>query len=245
MRVAALYDVHGHLPALEAVLEVVEREQPDVIVFGGDLVSGPLPRKTLEAMLSLGDRVRFLLGNADRWFLDAYDGRVEPEPEDAWLLEELDATRREFFASLSKRLTVNIDGLGPVLFCHGSPRSEDEIITAITSAERLSGMMEEVEEQVVVCGHTHVQFDRVVADKRVVNAGSVGMPYEDEPGARWAILGPDVELRRTEYDRDRAAERLRASGWGRLSEFVDRYVFAPPSAAEATEYFEQVALGEK
>jgi putative phosphoesterase len=241
VRVAVLNDVHGNLPALEAVLEEVERERPDAIVFGGDLAFGPLPRETLEAMVSLGDRARFVLGNADRWFLDVYDGRIEPGPEDAWLVEELDASRRDFFAALPKRLVMDVDGLGSILFCHGSPRSEDEIITAITAEERLQPMLEDVEHSLVVCGHTHVQFDRVVSGTRVVNAGSVGMPYEDTPGARWAILGPDVELRRTPYDREAAADRLRASRWGRLDEFIEKYLLAPPSAAEATEHFERVA----
>jgi putative phosphoesterase len=244
LRVAVLNDVHGHLPALEAVLAEVEREQPDTIVFGGDLVSGPLPRETLEAMLSLGDRALFVLGNADRWFVDVYDGRVELEPEDDWLLDQLDESRRDFFASLPRRVEVDVDGLGSVLFCHGSPRSEDEIITAITPEERLQPMLEDVEQSVVVCGHTHVQFDRVVAGTRVVNAGSVGMPYEDAPGARWAMLGPDVDLRRTPFDRDSAADRLRASRWGRVDEFVEKYVFAPPSAARATEHFERMAAGQ-
>jgi putative phosphoesterase len=241
MRVAALNDVHGNLPALEAVLEEVEREQPDAIVFGGDMVSGPLPRETLDTLLALGDRGVFVLGNADRWFLDVYDGRVEPEPEDAWLLEELDAGRREFFAALPRQVVLDVEGLGPVLFCHGTPRDEDEIVTAITPKERLSSILEGVTERVIVGGHTHVQFDRSVADRRIVNAGSVGMPYEDTPGARWAMLGPDVDLRRTSYDRDAAAKRLRASAWGRVDEFVEKYLFEPPSAAQATEHFESMA----
>jgi putative phosphoesterase len=241
VRVAALHDIHGNLPALEAALADVERERPDAIVFGGDFVSGPLPRETLDAMLSLGDRARFVLGNADRWFLDVYDGRIEPEPEDAWLLEQLDASRREFFAALPRRLVMDVEGLGSVLFCHGSPRSEDEIITAITTAERLRPMLEDVEQRLVICGHTHVQFDRTIEGTRIVNAGSVGMPYEDTPGARWAMLGPDVVLRRTPYDLDAAAERLRASRWGRVDEFVEKYLFDPPSAAQASEHFERMA----
>jgi putative phosphoesterase len=241
MRVAVLNDVHGNLPALEAVLENVDHEQPDAIVFGGDMVSGPLPRETLDMLVALGERAVFVLGNADRWFLDVYDGRVQPEPEDAWLLHELDAGRREFFETLPRQVVLDVDGLGPVLFCHGTPRDEDEIVTAITPAERLSSILEGVAERVIVGGHTHVQFDRVVGGRRIVNAGSVGMPYEDTPGARWAMLGPDVDLRRTSYDRDAAAERLRASRWGRAEEFVERYLFEPPSAAQATEHFESMA----
>jgi predicted phosphodiesterase len=240
VRVAVLNDVHGNLPALEAVLGDVEREEPDAIVFGGDVFSGPLPRETLEAVLGL-DRALFVLGNADRWFLDVYDGRAEPDADDVWLIEQLDARHREFFAGLRRTLVLEIDELGAGLFCHGTPRSEDEIITAITPAERLRPMLDEVEQRLVVCGHTHVQFDRTVEDARIVNAGSVGMPYEDTPGARWAMLGPDVVLRCTRYDVKAAAERLRASGWGRIDEFVERYLLDPPSASEATEYFERLA----
>jgi predicted phosphodiesterase len=241
VRVAALNDVHGNLPALEAVLAEVELEAPNAIVFGGDMVSGPLPRETLDVLLALGDRAVFVLGNADRWFLDVYDGRVVPEPEDAWLIEELDAGRREFFAALPRQVVLEVEGLGPVLFCHGTPRDEDEIVTAITPKERLSPILEGVAERVIVGGHTHVQFDRAVAGRRFVNAGSVGMPYEDTPGARWAVLGPDVELRSTSYDRDAAAKRLRVSAWGRANEFVEKYLFDPPSAARATEHFESIA----
>jgi putative phosphoesterase len=243
VRVAALHDVHGNLPALEAVLEEVEQEAPDAVVFGGDMFLGPLPRETLEAVLALGDRAVFVLGNCDRWFLDVYDGRAEPEPDDVWLIEQLDARHRDFFAAMPRTVSLNVDELGPVLFCHGSPRNEDEIITAITPAERLRPMLQDVREQVVVCGHTHVQFDRVVEDVRVVNAGSVGMPYEDEPGACWALLGPGVELRRTPYDLERAIEYIRRSEHPRTPEFIERYMRTPPSAAEATEHFEKMAEG--
>lgn len=241
MRVAALYDVHGNLPALEAVLREVEREAPEAILFGGDVFFGPLPRETFDAIAALGDRVMFVLGNTDRWFLDVYEGRVEPEPDDVWLIEQLDSRYRDFLAGLQRTVALDVDKLGRVLFCHGSPRDEDEIITAITPAERLRPMLEGVRERVVVCGHTHVQFDRVVEGVRIVNAGSVGMPYEDEPGARWLLLGPGVELRRTPYDLDRAIERVRRSEHPRTPEFIERYMRTPPSAAEATEHFEKMA----
>jgi putative phosphoesterase len=241
VRIAALHDVHGNLPALEAVLQEVERERPDAIVFGGDVFSGPLPRETFQAVAALGDRAMFLLGNADRWFLDVYEGRAEPDADDVWLIEQLDSRHRDFFAGLPRTVVLDVEGLGAVLFCHGSPRNEDEIVTAITPPERLRPMLEGVEEHVVVCGHTHVQFDRVVDGVRLVNAGSVGMPYEDEPGARWALLGPRVELRRTPYDLERAIERVRRSEHPRTPHFIERFMRAPPSAAEATEYFEQMA----
>jgi diadenosine tetraphosphatase ApaH/serine/threonine PP2A family protein phosphatase len=135
-----------------------------------------------------------------------------------------------------------VDGLGSVLFCHGSPRSDEEIITAITPPKRLDPMLDGVREQVIVCGHTHVQFDRIVGDRRLVNAGSVGMPYEGKAGiACWALLGPDVELRRSHYDVESAAEAIRASGYPDAEEFVQEYILAPESAEEATAHFEGLA----
>jgi predicted phosphodiesterase len=229
-------------PRSRPVLADVERKRPDVLVFGGDVFSGPFPREVFECMISLGARVRPLLGNADRWLLDVYDGKAAPDQEDEWLIQQLPVDHREFFASLPRTLVLDVDGLGRVLFCHGSPRSEDEIVTVLTTAERLLPMLADVAERLVVCGHTHVQFDRKVDGFRVVNAGSVGMPYEDEPGARWALLGPQIELRRTPYDLDQAAARVAGSSrWGRREEFIRRYVLNRPSAAEASEYFEQLA----
>ncbi len=107
-------------------------------------------------------------------------------------------------------VVFDVDGLGLTLFCHGSPRSDTEIITTATTDERLRGILGGVEQRTVVGGHTHRQFDRRVDGWRVVNAGSVGMPYEGRPGAYcWALLGPGVELRRTAYDVDRAVVALR------------------------------------
>src|SRR5262249_47035368 len=92
-----------------------------------------------------------------------------------------------------------VDGLGDVLFCHATPRNDVDFFSDVTPEERLLPSFAGVREATVVCGHSHLQFDRRVGATRVVNAGSVGMAYEDEPGADWALLGPDVELRRTTF----------------------------------------------
>jgi hypothetical protein len=136
---------------------------------------------------------------------------------------------------------VYVDGLGPVLFCHGSPRSDDEILTAVSPEERVVAALGGVDEAIVVCGHTHAQFDRRVSGKRLVNAGSVGMPYEAKPGAYWALLGPEVELRRTAYDLAATAEAIRATGFPEADALAAENVLAVPSAAEATERFEAMA----
>jgi predicted phosphodiesterase len=237
MRVAALYDVHGNLPALEAVLSEVDA---DVILSGGDLVLGPMPSECLERLRERG--ATFIRGNGDR-AVSGGAGADDPWAERVrWVREQLSEEQFAFVRQWPHPLGLEVDGLGPVLFCHGSPRSDEEILTAITPPKRLDPILEGVREQVIVCGHTHVQFDRIVGDRRLVNAGSVGMPYEGEAGiACWALLGPHVELRRSRYDAEAAAAAIRASGYPDAEEFVQEYILAPASAEEATAHFEGVA----
>ena len=241
-RVAALYDVHGNLPALEAVL--AEIGDVDLVVVGGDVAAGPMPSETVAALRALGERALWVRGNADRALGGAGPPDAQPSgwaARDAWARAELDADERRFLGSLAETVMVEIDGLGPMLFCHGSPRSDEEILTRATPDERLRRALAGVSESVVVCGHTHVQFDRELDGVRVINAGSVGMPYEGRPGAYWALLGPDVELRRSEYDVEAAAERIRASGFPDADGYAREYVLRSYSAEEATETFERMA----
>ena len=245
MRVAALYDVHGNLPALEAVLAELEDVRPDAVVVGGDVVLGPLPGESLDLLRALGEGARFIRGNTDRALAS---GPPEDEPEGwrerhAFAVERLGPERLAFLRALPETAVVDVDGLGPTLFCHGSPRGDEEILTRASHEERLRPILAGVAERVVVCGHTHVQFDREALGHRLVNAGSVGMPYEERPGAYWALFGPDVELRRTDYDFESAAARVRASGFPGAEEFAAENVLAPPRPEEATELFERMASG--
>ena len=228
MRVAVLCDVHGCLVPLEAVLYEVERESADTIVLGGDSVAGPRPAETLARLRELGDRALWLRGNADR------------EPGE-WVSGQLSAADLEFLATLPDVQRLDVDGLGPTLFCHGSPRSDEEILTAVTPTERLREILADVRERVVVCGHTHHQFDRDVDRWRVLNAGSVGMAYEGRPGAHWALLGPNVDLRRTEYDVERAERDWLASGYPDADEVAETLFRSTPSADEVAEHFERLA----
>lgn len=246
MRVAALYDIHGNLDALEAVLADIEEASPDVVLVGGDVVLGPFPRETLEHLDRLGDRAVFIRGNTDRMLVEPAVEATGPSPwpeRQAWVREQLSEEQLARFAGLSDTCVIRVDGLGDVLFCHGSPRRDEEIVTRATPAERLSEILAGVAERVVVCGHTHVQFDRMVGVVRIVNAGSVGMPYEDEPGAYWALFGPDVELRRTSYDLERAASAVRSTAFPDADAFAQQHVLHPASAEEATEHFERMAAG--
>ena len=244
MRVAALYDIHGNLPALEAVLDEAVAAGAEVLLVGGDIVSGPLPVETLEVLEAAARPVRMLRGNADRE-LALPPGTAEVDR--FWdglrdfCVARLGPERVERLAALPTTVALDVAGLGPTLFGHGSPRSDEEIVTRLTPAGRLRPMLVDVAERTVVLGHTHVQFDRTVDGVRVVNPGSVGMPYEDTPGARWALLGPEVELRTTTYDVEAAAARLRAGGLPGVEEWIEGFLLHPAGAAEASAHFEGVA----
>jgi putative phosphoesterase len=230
VRVAALYDVHGNLPALEAVLAEVERERVDTIVFGGDVVAGPWPAQTLERVLSLGERARFVRGNADR---DLHPWRRTRLGEDGHALVR----------SWPLTLELDVDGLGRVLFCHATPESDEEIVTRITSEERVLELFGGRGADVAVHGHVHVRYDRAVRDLRVVNPGSVGLPYEGLRGAFWATLGPDVEFRRTEYDVDAMLDAARSLGFPDLDELARPSLIEPIEPDEVTSHFERLARG--
>jgi putative phosphoesterase len=209
VRVAALYDIHGNLPALEAVLGEVDA---DLVVVGGDVAPGPLVDACFERLDALELPVRWVMGNGDR--------------------EELSAERLARFDP-----TVEVDG---VLYCHGSPRSDEEMITQITPPERLGPMLEGVDADVVVCGHTHHQFELRAGRTRVVNAGSVGLPYQGDAAAFWLVVsGPDIEFRRTAYDVRPAIELFQAVP--ELAESVQASLIDPISASEIAQHFEQRA----
>lgn len=203
MRIAALYDVHGNLPALNAVLAEVETLGVEGIVVGGDVAAGPMPVETLDALRARG--AHFIRGNADRGPWTRSDRR--------WVASRLGEERLAFLAALPLDLTLELAGVGSVRFCHGAPGSDEAPITRLTPEARLRELLQGVTERVVVCGHTHLQFDRTVDGIRVVNAGSVGAPYEAEPGAYWAVLGPDLEFRRTAYDLEAAIAAIMATGY--------------------------------
>jgi putative phosphoesterase len=243
MKVAALYDVHGNLPALRAVLEDVERAGVDAIVVGGDVATGPLPAETTALLAALGERALFVRGNADREVVAAHR-EPGPTPADpaqravAFAAERISDELVGFLAGFAENVVLEVDGLGPVLFCHGSPRSDSEVITTATSDRRLRAILDGVALPLVVCGHTHRQFDRTLGDYRVVNAGSVGLPYEGRPGAFWALLGPKVELRCTGYDIAAAAVELRAGGFADTDELIGPSLLEPMDPDEVAAIFE-------
>ena len=247
MKIVALYDIHGNLPALSAVLEDLEKVRPDVIVVGGDVISGPMPGQTLARLRRLGDHVLFIRGNADREVVAAFDGQIASLqlPEEVreitrWTAQQLEREQRDFLAALPEQLTLHVEHFGDVLFCHATPRSDEEIFTPRTPQERLRTLFQGIQPRIVVCGHTHMQFDLQAGDVRVLNAGSVGMPYADQPGAYWLLLGPEGSgFQRTSYDLEAAAQAVRTSGYPQAQEFAEENVLRVPTAEEAIAVFER------
>jgi predicted phosphodiesterase len=214
VRVAALYDVHGNLPALDAVLAELEDDDVDAYVFGGDIAAGPMQRRTMNRVRSLGDRAHLIRGNADRLLLA--HRRDEPAGDGAHgyagTVEELTEDQADQLAGLPLTVTLDVDGLGPTCFCHATPRNDEEVFTERDGEDVVAAMLAGTAEATVVCGHTHLQADRTVGRWRVVNAGSVGIPF-DAVGAHYAVLGPDVELRQTDYDRAAARRAFQETSW--------------------------------
>ena len=238
MRVAALYDVHGNLPALEAVLADARCGEADVIVCGGDLVVGPYPAECLDLLEAQGERVRFLTGNCDREAVELPDDG-ELSGSARWSNERLGPDRVSSVSRWPPTVELDVPDLGRVLFCHATPASDRPILTRITPEDVVAQELDGVAADVVVCGHTHVQYDRRVGSVRLVNAGSVGMPYEGSPDARWAILEDgNVELVATAYDAHAALERLERAGFPLFERWLVEPLPGEISAEEATASFE-------
>jgi len=245
MRIAAIYDIHGNLPALEAVLQDIALAKVDLVVVGGDMVAGPMPPETLECVLNLTLPVQYIQGNADREVIAqkaGADAGAVPEHVKAitrWVADQLLPEHIQLLASWPPTLTVAMSGLGEILFCHATPRSDTEVFTRVTPEDRLVPAFEGLDARLIICGHTHMQFDRMIGKIRVVNAGSVGMPYGD-PGAYWLLIESSVQFMHTLYDRTHAAARILATGYPQAKDFAAHNVLQPPSEAEALDAFAQM-----
>ncbi len=212
--VAVLADLHGNLVALEAVLDEVARLGVRRIVIPGDVAWGPQPAETVEMVMTLDPIATVIRGNADREVADpaTVDGDAFLRESTEWCAAQLSTVQREWLKGLPETASLEVDGIGAVLVCHGSPGSDIEGIRPDTAVEQIAEWLATTIEPVIVCGHTHVQFDRVVGRHRIVNPGSVGLHYGVD-GAQWALLGSEgVELRTTPYDKDHAARLARSSG---------------------------------
>jgi putative phosphoesterase len=245
-RVAVIADIHGNLPALDAVLDEIQQAGVERIIVAGDVVPGPMPRECIDRLVGLAMPVQFVRGNGDRDALSRIRGEpTDPVPERyvaamRWVAEEL-RSHEAVLATWPASLRVDIPRLGTALICHATPRNDTELFTRLTSEERLRPVFAGIDASVVICGHTHMQFDRTVGAVRVVNAGSIGMPF-GEPGAYWTLLGPDVQLRRTMYDLQRAADHIRATAYPQAEEFASGNVLRPPTEQAMLDAFGRAEL---
>jgi putative phosphoesterase len=245
VRIAAIYDIHGNVHALHAVLEEIQRASVDVILVGGDVAWGPFPRETVSLLQGLGDRATCIRGNADR----EVGARLQTGADDAtddvtlWAADQLSSSELGWLSALPESFRADVGEVGPTLFCHGSPRSDEEPLTPLTPDDRLRKAIAHVEMNMVVCGHTHMQFERRVDGTRVVNAGSVGLPYQKPAGAYWALLGPVVELRRTKYDIAASARAMSATSCPHVDDVFANIILRPPDANDVAPHFERNYLG--
>jgi diadenosine tetraphosphatase ApaH/serine/threonine PP2A family protein phosphatase len=210
MRLAALYDVHGNLPALEAVLRDVRALSVDAVVVGGDVLPGPMPAACLDCLLSLDVPTAFILGNGELAVLTERDGRdsgLGPyRPMLQWVAAQLDGRHLDVIASWPKTMRFE-----DVVFCHATPRDVNEFVNAATPEATMASIFEAAGAPTVVCGHTHVPYDRRAGAVRIVNAGSVGMSFAGA-GAYWLLMDGEPRLQRTVYDLAEGARHCRPRG---------------------------------
>jgi Calcineurin-like phosphoesterase superfamily domain len=206
-----------------------------------------MPRETIEYLVDLDIPVQFIQGNGEVDVLAEMAGvevsRVPEQFREAvrWSARQLRPEHEQLLANWPSTCRLDIRGLGEVLFCHATPRSDTEIFTRLTPEDGLLPVFEGLNVAAVVCGHTHMQFDRTIGNVRVANAGSVGMPF-GEPGAYWLLLGSNIQLQRTTYDLAKAAERIRATNYPQAQDFAARKILQPLSEREMLEAFSKVEL---
>jgi predicted phosphodiesterase len=248
--VAVLSDIHGVLPALDAVLAEPDVRDADAIVLTGDMLTGPQPVRTFDRLVSLGERVHWVKGNCERDLVAVSRGgrtaaRPSPTPLNPWIVPQLSPDQLALLDGLPATLTLDVRGFGEVLFCHATPRDDEEFVFVDSDFARWDEVLAEVPHDVraIVCGHTHMPFARLVDRRLIVNAGSVGMPY-GSTGAQWALLANGaVTLRHTEFDREAACAAIVAdSSYPDVEWWTDFFVRNPPSDREAlTTFKEQLA----
>jgi len=238
--VAVLSDVHGVLPVLQAVLAEPDVRAADLVVVTGDHAAGPMPVETLDALTGLGERGVLVRGNADRELTEIAAGATSPHPEAVWAADRLRPDQLDLLAGMPHPVTLDLAGFGPVVFCHGTPRDDDEVVLVDSPPERWAAVLGDMDSDVrtVVCGHTHMPFIRLVDRRLVVNPGSVGMPYGRAGGA-WALLrAGQVSLRHTGIDVEAACARIVAeSGYPDRKAWADEYVRSRNSDIDALRAF--------
>ncbi len=245
MKIAALYDIHGNLPALDAVLAEVEARAVDTLVIGGDVIAGPMPAACLDRLQQLALPTYFIHGNHESEvlrYLDTGDPGGLSQSGDAvsrWVAGVLSAEQIAWIRTWPMTVTLRLAGLGNVLFCHANPQDDVTVFTEQTPAERVREVLGSVSAEILVCGHTHMQFDRTVDQVRILNAGSVGLPF-GAVGAHWLLLDGDVEFMRSAYDYAQAADMIRATDYPTATAFAEGNILSAPASADAINRLQQI-----
>jgi predicted phosphodiesterase len=227
--IAILYDIHGNLEALGEVLAEAEQAGAASYLLGGDYATfGPWPVETVERLADLQTVAR-ISGNVDRWL---HDEPEVPESARAFVTEAVSVARELLGDERVAQLyglpeRAELDGM---LVCHGSPLSDIESFAPTAQAEE-EVMLADESGRTILFGHSHVQFRRAGPnDTLLVNPGSVGMPLDRDPRAAWAIYeNGEIGFRRTAYDVERAAARMRSYG-----EWADRIVYRIEHGSDPT-----------
>lgn len=240
--VAVLSDIHGVLPVLEAILAEPAVAAADLIVVTGDHAAGPQPVEVLDRLAGLGQRAVLVRGNADRELAAVARGASIEVPDDVvpWAAAQLGPKHITMLEQLPHPVTLELEGFGPVVFCHGTPRDDEEVVLVDTRLERWVEAFAELPEEVrtVVCGHTHMPFVRLVDRRLVINPGSVGMPY-GRPGGNWALLRDGaVSLHRSIIDvEETIAQVVAGSTYPGRRKWAEFFIRSAASDAEALAVF--------
>lgn len=251
MKIAVLSDIHGNIDALKAVIDDVRAKEIDKVVLLGDLAfSGPFPKETLDYIRENLSDSTIIQGNTDEMIVKAFSDANYPHiPKNKTMANALIYSQKvlsnedkEFLANLPEQHSEEIDGL-KLLFVHGSPRRNDEGITQKLKYSELEEIFEGVDANIIFCGHTHFPIIHQVGKKTVVNVGSVGRPFGENPRAVYVMLDLteiaqrkfDLEHRYVKYDHNKVADDLENcdfEGSDILAEMLRRATDKFPDKAE-------------
>jgi putative phosphoesterase len=221
-RLAVLADVHGNLPALEAVLSDIRHADVDGFVVAGDLVGGPSPVESIQALRSLHSWI--IQGNSDASFIHYAEGEAPPAWRTSsqyallrWGVRQLDQETLDFLKSLPEQRVISVPGTAPIHVVHGSPRDPAESIYPDRDPALLDEALAQITESVLICGHTHEPWVRERGNRLALNPGSVAGPLDGHVGAQYALLTWrdgrwHVQHRAIPYNLDRIRADFEESG---------------------------------
>lgn len=225
MRIAVISDIHGNMEAVEAVMDDIKKSGCEkLFVLGDYAMAGPEPKRTIKYFMDKANdsNVQMIQGNTDLMIADYTNDLFETLKEKAPVMasalqddvKQITPEEKLFLKNLPAQKQVDIEGVS-FLLVHGSPRKNNEDILPDTPMENIEKMMEKVDAQVVLCGHTHIPCGfQTQSGKTVVNAGSIGRPFTTEAKSCYLIIdvidGKCVfEHRSTEYDNKKASDKMK------------------------------------